>query len=55
MNSYDLAGRNALVTGSTKGIGLANPNNASDVLSVLGTSVFGTGAVITTEAALPSR
>jgi amino acid transporter len=27
----------------TKGIGLANPNNASDVLSVLGTAVFGTG------------
>ena len=27
----------------THGIGLANPNNASDVLSVLGTSVFGTG------------
>ena len=29
----------------SKGIGLSNPNNASDVLSVLGTSVFGTGAV----------
>ena len=29
----------------TKGIGLANPNNASDVLSILGTAVFGTGAV----------
>jgi amino acid transporter len=27
----------------TKGIGLANPNNAGDVLSVLGNSVFGTG------------
>jgi amino acid transporter len=27
----------------TKGIGLANPNNASDVLSVLGTAVFGSG------------
>src|ERR1700722_15510573 len=27
----------------TKGIGLSNPNNASDVLSVLGTAVFGTG------------
>ena len=29
----------------TKGIGLANPNNASDVLSVLGTAVFGSGAL----------
>ena len=29
----------------TKGIGLANPDNASDVLSILGTAVFGTGAV----------
>jgi amino acid transporter len=29
----------------SKGIGLSNPNNASDVLSVLGTSVFGTGTV----------
>ena len=29
----------------TKGIGLSNPNNASDVLSVLGHSVFGAGAV----------
>jgi amino acid transporter len=29
----------------TKGIGLANPNNSSDVLSVLGHAVFGTGAV----------
>jgi amino acid transporter len=29
----------------TKGIGLANPNNASDVLSVLGHSVFGSGTV----------
>ena len=29
----------------TKGIGLANPNNAGDVLSVLGTSVFGTGTL----------
>jgi amino acid transporter len=29
----------------TKGIGLANPNNASDVLSVLGHAVFGAGAV----------
>ena len=29
----------------SKGIGMSNPNNASDVLSVLGTSVFGTGAV----------
>jgi amino acid transporter len=29
----------------TKGIGLANPNNSSDVLSVLGHSVFGAGAV----------
>ena len=29
----------------TKGIGLANPNNASDVLSVLGTAVFGGGAL----------
>ena len=28
----------------TSGIGLANPNNSSDVLSVLGTSIFGTGA-----------
>ena len=27
----------------TKGIGLANPNNASDVLSVLGHAVFGAG------------
>ena len=27
----------------TKGIGLANPNNASDVLSVLGNAVFGHG------------
>jgi amino acid transporter len=27
----------------TKGIGLANPNNASDVLSILGGAVFGTG------------
>ena len=27
----------------TKGIGLANPNNASDVLSILGSAVFGTG------------
>ena len=26
----------------TKGIGLENPNNAGDVLSVLGTSIFGT-------------
>src|SRR5580700_10032475 len=30
---------------STHGIGLSNPNNASDVLSILGTAVFGTGAV----------
>jgi amino acid transporter len=29
----------------SKGIGLSNPNNASDVLSVLGTSGFGTGTV----------
>jgi amino acid transporter len=29
----------------TKGIGLANPSNSSDVLSVLGHAVFGTGAV----------
>ena len=29
----------------TKGIGLANPTNASDVLSVLGHAVFGAGAV----------
>ena len=29
----------------SKGIGLSNPNNASDVLSVLGTSVFGTGTL----------
>jgi amino acid transporter len=29
----------------TKGIGLANPNNSSDVLSVLGHAVFGNGAV----------
>jgi amino acid transporter len=29
----------------THGIGLANPNNASDVLSVLGTAVFGSGTV----------
>jgi amino acid transporter len=29
----------------TKGIGLANPANASDVLSVLGTSVFGSGTL----------
>jgi amino acid transporter len=29
----------------TKGIGLANPNNASDVLSILGTAVFGGGAL----------
>jgi amino acid transporter len=29
----------------TKGIGLANPNNSSDVLSVLGHSVFGGGTV----------
>jgi amino acid transporter len=29
----------------TKGIGLANPNNSSDVLSVLGHAVFGSGAV----------
>ncbi len=29
----------------TKGIGLANPNNASDVLSVLGHAVFGAGTV----------
>ena len=29
----------------TKGIGLANPNNSSDVLSVLGHAVFGAGAV----------
>ncbi len=29
----------------TKGIGLANPNNSSDVLSVLGHSVFGAGTV----------
>jgi amino acid transporter len=29
----------------TKGIGLANPNNASDVLSVLGSAVFGTGTI----------
>src|ERR1700683_4503338 len=29
----------------TKGIGLANPNNSSDVLSVLGHSVFGSGTV----------
>ena len=28
----------------TKGIGLANPNNVGDVLSVLGHAVFGTGA-----------
>jgi amino acid transporter len=27
----------------TSGIGLANPNNAGDVISVLGSSVFGTG------------
>jgi len=27
----------------TKGIGLSNPNNASDVLSILGGAVFGTG------------
>ena len=27
----------------TTGIGLANPNNSNDVLSVLGTSIFGTG------------
>src|SRR5215831_4953977 len=29
----------------TKGIGLANPNNASDVLSVLGHAVFGAGTL----------
>jgi len=29
----------------TKGIGLANPNNSSDVLSVLGHAVFGSGTV----------
>jgi amino acid transporter len=29
----------------TTGIGLANPNNSSDVLSVLGHAVFGSGAV----------
>jgi amino acid transporter len=29
----------------TKGLGLANPNNASDVLSVLGTAVFGSGTL----------
>jgi amino acid transporter len=29
----------------TKGIGLANPNNSSDVLSVLGHAVFGAGTV----------
>jgi amino acid transporter len=29
----------------TKGIGLANPNNASDVLSVLGSAIFGTGTI----------
>jgi amino acid transporter len=29
----------------THGIGLANSNNSSDVLSVLGTAVFGTGAL----------
>jgi amino acid transporter len=27
----------------TKGIGLSNPNNASDVLSILGSAVFGSG------------
>ena len=29
----------------THGIGLSNPNNASDVLSVLGTAVFGSGTL----------
>jgi amino acid transporter len=29
----------------TKGIGLANPNNSSDVLSVLGHAVFGAGTI----------
>ncbi len=29
----------------TKGIGLANPNNSSDVLSVLGHAVFGSGTI----------
>jgi len=29
----------------TKGIGLANPSNSSDVLSVLGHAIFGSGAV----------
>jgi amino acid transporter len=32
----------------TSGIGLANPANSSDVLSVLGTSIFGTGTAGTT-------
>ncbi len=33
---------------STHGIGLANPDNSDDVLSVLGKSIFGTGAAGTT-------
>jgi amino acid transporter len=45
--TYALAifGAQAFAGIGTKGIGLANPANASDVLSVLGTAVFGTGAL----------